>query len=302
MLQRRRYRYPAACRFYLLAALLLHPAIAAQGHELVVFHSYRVDPPDIYVMDANGEGEVAVDPETESAEFDPRWSPRGDLILHASTRGGNFDLWVMNPDGSGKTQLTNSVAGESEADWSADGSHIYFHQFGGIRRIDADGNNQVTVLSDAFNNVRVEVEPNGEGLLFTSDRGGDNEIYRLSLARSTVEPLTDATGTSDHATVSPDGSKIAFYSDRSGTNATWIMNADGTAQTHVVDGFRPHAWSSAGDRIYGGETTISARIVSFLPDGTDVVYLSEGAPDYSADASPWLFVDGFESADLSAWN
>lgn len=171
-----------------LVFLVLPLGSAAQSSELVLFHSLRGDSSDIYVMGADGGGEVALDPEPDSDEFSPRWSPAGDLILHSSDRGGNSDLWVMNPDGSEKVQLTNSVAGEGDANWSADGSYIYFHQFGGIRRIDADGANQVNVLVDAFSNVRIEVEPDGEGLLFTSDRGGDKEIYRLSLARSTIEP------------------------------------------------------------------------------------------------------------------
>lgn len=80
------------------------------------------------------------------------------------------------------------------------------------------------------------------------------------------------------------------------------MNRDGTAQTHLVDGFQPYGWSSDGKRIYAGAQGLGARIVSFLADGTDVVFLSEGAPDYAADASPWLFVDGFESGNASAWN
>lgn len=276
--------------------------LSAQTDELVLFHSIRDDHSEIYVMDASGAGEVALDAEPDSDEFGPRWSPDGRKILHTSDRGGQSDLWVMNPDGSGKTQLTDSVVGESGARWSADGAYIYFHSFGGVRRIDADGGNQVDVVVDAFSNVRVELEPDGQGLLFVSNRGGDNELYRFALTRGTIEPLTDAEGTSDHPAVSPDGSRIAFYSTRSGVGATWIMNADGSGQTHVLDGFRPDSWSADGERIYGGATATAGRIVSFLPDGSDLIYLSSGSPDYAAHVSPWLFVDGFESGDESAWN
>jgi TolB protein len=56
----------------------------------------------------------------------PRWSPRGDKIAFASNRGGGgFQIYLMNPNGTGVQQLTTAGANEDPA-WSADGRHLVF--------------------------------------------------------------------------------------------------------------------------------------------------------------------------------
>ncbi len=68
------------------------------------------------------------------------WMPDGRIVT------GSGDIWVMQPDGSGRTKLTHSEAGSDEAAVSADGKHIAFRSdpLNGmpyISRMDADGNN-----------------------------------------------------------------------------------------------------------------------------------------------------------------
>jgi Tol biopolymer transport system component len=63
----------------------------------------------------------------------PRWSPDGTRLLYAAPGGqdasGNalgLDVWVINLDGSGATDLTNNVGDETDPAWSPDGSRIAF--------------------------------------------------------------------------------------------------------------------------------------------------------------------------------
>jgi TolB protein len=46
------------------------------------------------------------------------WSPDGSQIVFASDRGGNFDLWIMDADGSNVMQLTDTEDVELFPDWS----------------------------------------------------------------------------------------------------------------------------------------------------------------------------------------
>jgi uncharacterized protein YegL len=48
---------------------------------------------------------------------DPSWSPDGGYIVFESGNAGNFDIWIMQPDGSGLTQLTDDPARDWSADW-----------------------------------------------------------------------------------------------------------------------------------------------------------------------------------------
>jgi len=48
----------------------------------------------------------------------PLWSPDGRMIAYIGWRHGNHDVYVMNADGSGLTNVTRSIANESAFAWS----------------------------------------------------------------------------------------------------------------------------------------------------------------------------------------
>src|SRR3990172_8944581 len=50
----------------------------------------------------------------------------GGVIAFESDRTGDGDIWVMNPDGSGQTNLTNNPDDDIVASWSPDGRQIAF--------------------------------------------------------------------------------------------------------------------------------------------------------------------------------
>ena len=66
--------------------------------------SQREENWDIYVADADGSNLQRL---TDDAAQDgiPTWSPDGNAIAFVSDRGGIWAIWVMTPDGNGKSQL-----------------------------------------------------------------------------------------------------------------------------------------------------------------------------------------------------
>lgn len=63
----------------------------------------------------------------------PHWSPRGDkIVYHADSGQGATNLFLINPDGSNRTQVTFGKSNTGQAVWSLDGNSIFY-------RSDQDG-------------------------------------------------------------------------------------------------------------------------------------------------------------------
>lgn len=110
----------------------------------------------------------------------PAASPDGTKI--AFSRGGN--VWVMNADGSGQTQLIIGWVFNSMPAWSPDGTQIAFisnlDETGSkLYVMDADGQNSQRITSSDVvrNDTAPDWSPDGNWIAFTSFRDGNNEIY-----------------------------------------------------------------------------------------------------------------------------
>jgi hypothetical protein len=63
---------------------------------------------------------------TGGGDGQPAWSPDGKRIVFISKDDGNFELYVINRDGSGKVRLTDEVHSDGLPVWSPDGGWIAF--------------------------------------------------------------------------------------------------------------------------------------------------------------------------------
>ncbi|HLB81839.1 MAG TPA: hypothetical protein VJJ54_02015 [Gemmatimonadales bacterium] len=76
--------------------------------------------------------------------------------------------------------------------------------------------------------------PDGRFLVYTGERGGEFDVYRVSVDGGDETRLTSAPGLDDGPEYSPDGKYIYFNSVRSGTMQIWRMRADGSAQEQLT--------------------------------------------------------------------
>ncbi len=137
-------------------------------------------------------------------------------IIFSSNRDGNWEIYMMNPDGSQQVRLTNHRASD---------------------------------LNPVFS-------PTGEEILFVSDRGGERDLYMMRTDGLGERPMfRTAPAYRDYPAWSPDGEKIVYAQLDRDTKRTTLYTAkpDGTSVNRVVvmenaDGTEP-VWSPDGTEI-----------------------------------------------------
>ena len=82
----------------------------------VAFSSDRDGDWEIYVMNADGSGQINLTNEPSSDRL-PSCSPDGTRIAFTSARDGNSEIYLMNTDGSGVTRLTEEPGNEGNPTW-----------------------------------------------------------------------------------------------------------------------------------------------------------------------------------------
>ena len=100
--------------------------------EFIAFNNFGDIQEDIFVTRADGTGRIRNLTNDAFKDRAPRWSPVDDRILFYSDRTGDYELWTINADGSGLSQVTEAGANVIRTAWSPDGSRIaYLMQAGG---------------------------------------------------------------------------------------------------------------------------------------------------------------------------
>jgi serine/threonine protein kinase len=108
------------------------PLIGGGGR--IAFVSDRADGHtlQIWIMDPDGSNPVQFT-FGPGDKTQPRWSPDGQRLLYVAPGGidslGNklgLDIWAINADGTGLTNLTSSPGDDADPAWSPDGSKIAF--------------------------------------------------------------------------------------------------------------------------------------------------------------------------------
>jgi Tol biopolymer transport system component len=189
----------------------------------------------------------------------PVFSPEGSKIAFvgynragASSGGGaNYDIYLMNADGTGLTNLTTgpedvqSGFSQSSPRWSPDGSMIAYEGDDGLYVMNADGSDQHKIADGASPTW----SPDGSRIAFVMGREHGADLWTIHPDGTGLSQLTKGPAFDELPAWSPDGSRIAFVRE----SAVYVVNADGTGLTSVADlkGVRPFQpqWSPDGSRI-----------------------------------------------------
>jgi Tol biopolymer transport system component len=188
---------------------------------------------------------------------------------------GEYDIWVMRPDGSDRHPLVSEPGLETVPTWSSDGAALAFVSTRDSRD-PADCANGYVELRCNFDIYRLALatgeltrittspnvdrdpdwSPNGAQMVYRSKRVGkfSSELMIIDLASGQIRTL--ATGATGYYTPawSPDGSQIAYGKDVDGgrTIQICVIRIDGANERCLTDGQQIDtnpAWSPDGRQI-----------------------------------------------------
>lgn len=139
-------------------------------------------------------------------------APETPKVVFTSRRDGNFEIYLMNPDGSDQINLTQHRARDSAPVWSPTGEQILFtSDRGGIEELylmDADGTNARQVFKKLIGREFPTWSPDGKALAY--HRFHTFSIYTASIDGKDEEELTDGLWPA----WSSNGAEIAFMAGK----------------------------------------------------------------------------------------
>lgn len=241
----------------------------------------------------------------------PPDAPSGEKIAfsawEAKTSIANYEIYTMNIDGTGLTNLTNSDASETYPVYSPDGKKIAYCS-------DANGKSELYLMNeDGSNQHRMTDQvkdcgnppwsspvwsPDGKWIAISTTIGGTfpagkMDIFVIRSDESHMYNLTNDPSNDLGYSWSPDSKKIAFASDREGNLDIYVVGVDGKELTRLTDDKNSDGqpvWSPDGKQLAFKSNRLGAMEIFVMDaDGANQVQVTE---DGAINSNPTWGPDG----------
>ncbi len=215
------------------------PTWAPDGSRVAFVSTHESGTWNAYTVDLLGSAPVRI-PGIPPHATDLAWSPDGTWIAFANYDNPSEqidDIYIIHPDGSGLTRLTNTPDSDEDGPaWSPDSRQIAFS------------------WRDRTGTV------------------GERDIYRMNADGTGVTRITSDPASEFDPAWSPDGTQIAFTSTRHETNDSnyeiYIIDIDGTGEMRLTNNLTTDRWPTWRNAPAGTDYGACAPSASFVADVT----------------------------------
>ncbi len=215
---------------------------------IILFGSNRDGNPEIYAMNLAGQSILRLT-NNPANDMQPALAPDSTRVAYASNQNGNNEIYLTGLDRQPPVNLTNNPGDDQQPTWSPDGKWIAFTS-------NRDGNQEIYIMrsdgSEVHNltaNAASDFAPTWfsvpgflglmteDWIAFTSNRDGNQEIYRVRPDGSGLTNLTRNPANDYSPAGSAGGGLLAFVTDRDGNPEIYTIIDDGGAPTNITNSF-----------------------------------------------------------------
>ena len=183
-------------------------------------------------------------------DLHPVWSFDGAYVFFSSYRTGGINIWSIPVDLDGTAagameQITAGPGHDVDLDVPRSADRLVFailKQNAELWRLPVDPASGAAtgppeqVVAGSRENTRGAWSPDGERVAFGSDRGGEMNLWLLSLKDGKSRRITSGAGGDYQPNWSPDAKSLVFFSGRAGAIDIWRYDFDGERLTRLTRG------------------------------------------------------------------
>jgi TolB protein len=245
---------------------------------------------------------------------DLAWSPDGSRIAYsvmkvsrsrwekesyAALSGADFEIYVMDADGTHHRRMTNNPGYDLWLSWAPDSRRVVFSSERkgntGLYVMNADGSGVHVLTTESGKESAPAWSPDGKRIAYASKQDEHWQLWVMNHDGSAKQQLTTEPGDHLNPVWSPDGRMLAYYSNRAGRDQVFTITVESNEPGRAItDGVFP-AWAPNGrglihgraDKLYlvspGGSNqrllAEKSEFGRFSPDGSRIAFVMGSFPD-----------------------